>query len=100
MGTNWDRHSWYLRLPGPPGAPWAGIVRIECAADLQLTDVFRLADLSQACLGRFASTAYKDSRAPQNLYPIGGLERELRHRLGDPRLLHRALQEASRPPKA
>ena len=95
MGTSWDRHSWYLRLPGPPGSPWAGIVRVECSADLSTTEVIRLANLSQTALGRFASTAYKDSRAPQNLYPIGGLERELRHRLGDPQLLYRALREAS-----
>lgn len=30
MGTSWDRHAWYLRLPCAPGAPWAGIVRLEC----------------------------------------------------------------------
>jgi hypothetical protein len=95
MGTSWERHSWYLRLPGLPGAPWAGIVRVECSADLTVTEVVRLANLSQAALGRFASAAYKDSRAPQNLYPIGGLERQLRHRLGDPQLLYRALREAA-----
>jgi len=95
MGTSWERHSWYLRLPGPPGSPWAGIVRVECAADLPVTEAIRLANLSQSTLGRFASDAYKDSRAPQNLYPIGGLERELRHRLGDPQLLYRALREAA-----
>jgi hypothetical protein len=94
-GTAWERRSWYLRLPSPPGAPWAGVVRLECAADLPLTEVTRLAGLSQRCLGRFASAAYKDTRAPQNLYPIAGLERELRRRLGDPRLLYRALREAA-----
>ncbi|HVT71300.1 MAG TPA: hypothetical protein VHF26_26375 [Trebonia sp.] len=97
MGTSWDRHSWYLRLPGPAGSPWAGVVRVECAASLPAAEVTRLADLSQRCLGRFASSPYKDSRAPQNLYPIAGLERELRRRLGDPRLLYRALREAARP---
>ena len=97
MGTSWDRHSWYLRLPGPAGSPWAGVVRVECPADLPVAEVTRLAGLSQRCLGRFASAAYKDSRAPQNLYPIAGLERELRRRLGDPRLLYRALREAAGP---
>jgi len=97
MGTSWDRHSWYLRLPGPAGSPWAGVVRVECPADLPVTEVTRLAGLSQRCLGRFASAAYKDSRAPQNLYPIAGLERELRRRLGDPRLLYRALRAAATP---
>ncbi|MGH3246017.1 MAG: hypothetical protein ACRDOI_07370 [Trebonia sp.] len=95
MGTSWDRHSWYLRLPGPKGAPWSGVVRMECPATLPVAEVTRLAGLSQRSLGRFASDAYKDSRAPQNLYPIGGLERELRRRLGDPRLLYRALREAA-----
>jgi hypothetical protein len=95
MGTSWERHSWYLRLPGSTGSPWSGVVRIECAADLPIAEVIRLADLSQVSLGRFASASYKDGRAPQNLYPIGGLERELRHRLGDPRLLYRGLREAS-----
>ncbi|HET9079325.1 MAG TPA: hypothetical protein VFO01_02245 [Trebonia sp.] len=97
MGTTWDRHSWYLRLPGPKGAPWSGVVRIECAAGLPVDEVTRLAGLSQRCLGRFASAPYKDSRAPQNLYPIAGLERELRRRLGDPKILYRALREAARP---
>jgi hypothetical protein len=97
MGTSWDRHSWYLRLPGPAGSPWAGVVRVECPADLPVAEVTRLAGLSQRCLGRFASAAYKDTRAPQNLYPIAGLERELRRRLGDPRLLYRALREAASP---
>jgi hypothetical protein len=96
IGTKWDRYSWYLRLPGPRGAPWAGVVRIECAYDLPVDEVTRLADLSQRCLGKFASAPYKDSRAPQNLYPIAGLERELRRRLGDPQLLYRALRAAAR----
>ena len=95
MGTSWDRHSWYLRLPGPAAAPWSGVVRIECAADLPVEEVTRLAGLSQRCLGKYASAPYKDSRAPQNLYPIAGLERELRRRLGDPQVLYRALREAA-----
>jgi len=95
MGTSWDRHTWYLRLPGGAGAPWAGVVRIECSADLKPAEAIDLAALSQRCLGRFASAAYKDSRAPQNLYPIAGLERELRRRLGDPRVLYRALRQSA-----
>ena len=95
MGTSWDRHSWYLRLPCLPSAPWAGIVRVECSPDLPVNDVVALANLSQVTLVRFASTEYKDARAPQNLYPIAGLERELRRRLGDSRLLYRALRLAA-----
>ena len=50
-------------------------------------DVPALADRLSATLPRFASVPQKEDRAPQNLHPIAGLERELRHRLGDPRLL-------------
>ena len=95
MGTTWQRYSWYLRLPGRPGAPWAGVVRVECAADLAAAEAVQLAYLSQVTLGRFASAEYKDARAPQNLHPIAGLERELRRRLGHPGLLYRSLRRAS-----
>lgn len=96
LGTRWERCTWYLRLPGRPGAPWAGVVRVECP-DLPPETVVALADLSQAVLPRYASVEYKDQRAPQNLFPIGGLERALRRRLGDPSLLDRALRRAATP---
>ncbi len=98
MGTSWERHAWYLRLPSTPdvpGAPWAGVVRCEAATDLSVTQLTALANLSQAVLCRYASVAYKDSRAPQNLTPIAGLEKTLRHRLGDTRVLYRALCQAA-----
>jgi hypothetical protein len=94
LGGDWVRCSWYLRLPGRPGAPWAGIVRVECP-DLPPADVVALAGLSQVVLPRYASVEHKDQRAPQNLYPIGGLERLLRRRLGDPLLLDRTLRRAA-----
>lgn len=94
-GTSWRSYSWYLRLPVAGGAPWAGIVRMECSADLTTQEAISLADLSLATLPRFASTPYKDPRAPQNLIPIAGLERRLRGLLGDPRLLHRAMTVAA-----
>jgi hypothetical protein len=106
VGTAWGGYSWYLRLPSGrgsgaagdsrPGAPWAGMVRVECSTDLTRQEAIHLADLSTVTLPRFASTAYKDPRAPQNLIPIAGLERRLRALLGDPRLLHRSLTLATR----
>jgi hypothetical protein len=90
----WSRCSWYLRLPCRPGAPRTGVVRVE-SPDLDLDDVVALAALSQAVLPRYASAEHKDSRAPQNLYPIAGLERLLRRRLGDPLLLARQLRTAA-----
>lgn len=93
--TTWSRYSWYLRLPGGSGHPWAGIVRCEAAESLSVAEVIAQADLSAATLPRFASEAHKDPRAPQNLYPVGGLERALRRRLGDPTVLHRSLLVAA-----
>lgn len=96
LGTAWGGYSWYLRLPVSGGAPWAGIVRMECSAELTETEAIKLADLSLVTLPRFASSPYKDPRAPQNLIPIAGLERRLRGLLGDARLLHRVLTGAAR----
>ncbi len=95
MGTSWRRNSWYLQLPGIPGVPWSGVVRLECSAELPPAEVPLLADLTARLLPPLASTPHKDPRAPQNLVPIGGLERELRHRLGDQQLLYRALRSAA-----
>jgi hypothetical protein len=97
MGTSWRRNSWYLRLPGSSGAPWSGVVRLECSADLPVREVVRLADLSARLLPPLASSPHKDPRAPQNLVPIGGLERELRRRLGDQQILYRSLRSAAAP---
>jgi hypothetical protein len=95
LGGGFPRHAWYLRLAAGGGAPMSGVVRCECAADVALADLVALADATTAVLPAFASEAHKDARAPQNLYPIGGLERELRHRLGDAELLYRALRAAA-----
>jgi hypothetical protein len=90
-----SRASWYTRLPGPPGGPWAGVVRCEASGALPTETLTVLADRVTVALGRYASEPHKDARAPQNLYPIAGLERELRRRLGDAGLLYRALRTAS-----
>jgi hypothetical protein len=88
-------YSWYLRLPGGSAAPWSGVARVECGGELTASAAVALADLAQVTLVRYASAEYKDARAPQNLYPIAGLERELRRRLGEPALLYRALRAAA-----
>jgi hypothetical protein len=95
MGTTWDRYSWYLRLPGQADSPWAGVVRVEASADLPVDSVIALAGQTQRVLGRYASEPHKDARAPQNLYPIAGLEKQLRHRLGDQQFVYRALRTAA-----
>jgi hypothetical protein len=90
--TNYSRYSWYLQLPGPGTHPWAGVVRCEASGELPLTTARDLANCAQATLPRFASIPHRDPRAPQNLTPIGELERRLRHRLGDPAILERMLR--------
>jgi hypothetical protein len=95
IGGMWTRHSWYLRLPGPGGSPRSGIVRCECSSDLTAEKAIAMANVTARVLPRYASEAHKDTRAPQNLYPIAGLERELRHRLGDPALMYRGLRQAA-----
>lgn len=95
IGGRQSRYSWYLRLPGARVHPLSGIVRCEVAAVGPAADAAARASTVTAALPRFASQAHKDSRAPQNLYPIAGLETELRRRLGDPALLERALRIAS-----
>src|SRR3954469_6007425 len=95
LGTVWGGWSWYLRLPGSSGAPWSGIARAECSPGPTGEPAIELPEISSATLPRFASSAYKDPRAPQNLVPIAGLERRLRGMLGDARVLHRALTFAT-----
>ena len=89
-----DRYSWYLRVAGGRAIDHklAGILRLEVRAAVGLERALALADCSAAELPRFASTSVRDSRAPQNLVPVGALEEELRRRLGDSLLLRRAVE--------
>jgi hypothetical protein len=111
-GTAFSRYACYLRLPArgsggvPPitaaraasdslDTPWAGVVRLEVPAELEVPEAVALLDRAAGVLPRYASQPHKEPRAPQNLYPIAGLERELRRRLGDEALLYRALRQAA-----
>ena len=91
----WSRRSWYLRLPGPRTHPLAGVVRCELPAIGPVADAVARADLVSGALPRFASRPHKEPRAPQNLTPIAGLERRLRHLLGDARFLERSLRASA-----
>lgn len=95
IGGRFARWSWYLRLPGPRSHGASGIVRLELPGVGDAAGAAERADEVSAALPRFASEAHKEPRAPQNLYPIAGLEHQLRHRLGDSYLLERALRSAS-----
>lgn len=88
------RYSWYLRLAHGRAIESAltGVVRLEAPAARGLEEARALADLSARELPRFASDAARDPRAPQNLFPIGGLEARLKHLLGDPAFVRRAIE--------
>lgn len=94
-GGTFARFSWYQRLPYSGGQhAWSGIVRCEVPGSLGIETAIVLADRAAAILPLVAAPAHTDPRAPQNLVPIGALERRLRHELGDPRLVYRALVRA------
>lgn len=94
LSTEAFKHwSWYLRLADLGRHPWEAVARCEAPADgIDLAQARRLADEVTALLPRFASSPHRDVRAPQNLYPVGALERHLRHRLGDAALVGRRLR--------
>lgn len=91
-----ERYSWYTRLASvrPIDGAMTGVVRLEVAKEIGLDKAMTLANLTTALLPRFASVVGRDPRAPQNLYPVGQLERVLRHRLGDGGLVKRAIEVA------
>jgi len=95
IGGHFARWSWYMRLPGPVTHPYSGIARLELPFLGDADSAAGRADTITAVLPRYASEPHKDARAPQNLYPIAGLERELRRRLGDAQLLERFLRRAA-----
>jgi hypothetical protein len=90
-----DRYSWYLRIG--QGRVFdhalAGIIRQEVRATAGLETARYLADTSAGVLTKFASSAVRDPRAPQNLVPIGALEQELRRRMGDPLMIRRGIEK-------
>ena len=93
--ADYKRYSWYVRLATLAGGhSWPGIVRCEASGQLPMAEVRGIADRTAAVLPTVASEPHVDPRAPQNLVPIAALERELRHRMGDQRLVFRALRAA------
>lgn len=91
--------SWYMRSGHPDVSPEKmgyhglhGLVRLELSGSVPLAEALRLADQSTLLIPRFASHPYRDPRAPQNLTPVGALERELGRRMGDPGLIERRVR--------
>lgn len=94
-----DTFQCFVRLRDPH--PWlyslAGIVRLQFYAgrlpEQTLPRAARLADYLTALLPHFASRAYQDPRAPQQLLPVRALEKELARRMGDMQLIRRRITD-------
>jgi hypothetical protein len=91
-----DRFSTYVRIADPDrhAGPWSGIVRLELPQSAGLPSAARTADAVTGFLPRFAGVRHRDPRAPQNLQPVGALEKYLRHQLGSSALAVRAVRDA------
>jgi hypothetical protein len=91
-----DRYSAYLRLApvAATSSPWSGIVRLEVPQSAGLAATISTVDRIAGMIPRYAGVPHRDPRAPQNLQPIGALEKHLRHRLGSAALATRAVREA------
>lgn len=90
-----DIYSTYVRLPTTGAAGmWAATVRLEIPAHVGIARATEWADIAAALVPRYAGIPHIDPRAPQNLQPVAGLERHLRHLLGDAGLATRAVRAA------
>jgi hypothetical protein len=89
-----SRLSFFLRLPHTRRIhhSYAGIVRLEIPVDGP-RPVSDIADMLSHNLPRFASRPEHDPRAPQNLLPVGALEKQLRHEMGDGRYIRRLIED-------
>lgn len=83
-----SKMSFFLRLRTitPFASQMANLVRIELPI-MALAEAVHLADLASAIAVHYSSNLWGDTRAPQNLYPVGALETVLKNRLGDQRFL-------------
>lgn len=96
---NRPRWSWYLKSGDANLCPeqlgyhaLQGIVRLELHCEVPLKRAKQIADQSTYLIPQYASHPSRDPRAPQNLTPIGGLERELGRRMGDKMVIERRLR--------
>jgi hypothetical protein len=91
-----ERFSWYTRIGPrrPIDGFMTGIVRLETPVAMGAGPAGQLADVTAAVLPRFATEWGRDPRAPQNLYPVAQLERDLHHRLGDQIMIKRSIESA------
>ncbi|MFN4319452.1 MAG: DNA double-strand break repair nuclease NurA [Aquificaceae bacterium] len=85
-----DKLTWYVKLSDHEG--FYGMARVEVFPQREFEEVKRLADLSAGLLPLFVSKSFQDKRSPQNLLPIGKLERFLRSHLGAYGIIRRQIE--------
>jgi hypothetical protein len=98
--SNGSNLSWYLRS-GSPDLNYKrlgyhdlhGIVRIDLDGGIDRDRAKAIADQSTYLIPQYASHPTRDPRAPQNLTPVGALEKELGRRMGSRELISRRLRE-------
>jgi hypothetical protein len=97
--TNGSNLSWYLRS-GSKDLNYKklgyhdlhGIIRIDLDGAIPLERAKAIADQSTYLIPQYASHPTRDPRAPQNLTPVGALEKELGRRMGSRELIARRLR--------
>ena len=90
--------SWYLRS-GSSDVNYKrlgyhdlhGIIRIDLDGSLNLDRAKAIADQSTYLIPQYASHPTRDPRAPQNLTPVGALEKELGRQMGSREIISRRL---------
>lgn len=97
--NNQRRLSWYLKSGDSSLSAQRlgyhglhGIVRLDLDGEVELEKAQEIADLSTNLILKYASHPTRDPRAPQNLTPVGALERELGRRMGDRQIIERRLR--------
>jgi hypothetical protein len=96
--THGSNLSWYLRS-GSSELNYKrlgyhdlhGIIRIDVGGELAIDRAKAIADQSTYLIPQYASHPTRDPRAPQNLTPVGALEKELGRRMGSRELISRRL---------
>lgn len=89
--------SWYLRSGQVnttlhPHQHLHGLVRLDVYGEVALAKTKQLADLSTFLIPHYASHPSRDPRAPQNLTPVGALEKQLSRYMGDKLVIERRLR--------
>ena len=89
-----NRYSCYIRIAErrPVHHGFSGVIRLEASATGGIAAAVSLAGMAAGLLPKFASSAIRDARAPQNLTPVGALEQHLRNQMGDATLIQRAIE--------